>query len=519
MKKLLSLFVLLALFFGLPATSFAQATYTYRDIGSTSAVAVKAPVRVATTAAITLSGTQTIDGIALNVMDRVLVKNQADQTTNGIYYVQSGAWTRAQDFKGNTNVVYGTLVVVNSGTVNGNSFWEVTTANPIYIDGGSSITFQTLAISPINTALASGDIFVGNAGGTATATALSGDCTLTNAGAITCTKTNGSAFATIATTGSVANLSGTVPVAQGGTGVTSITAGAVLVGNGTGNVTVVPPVAGTCLITSGGVWTSGSCTGASGSGTVSTGTLGQIGYYASSSNVVSGNANITISSGAVSIGTTGTQGSVKINGTTSGALTITTQGTAGTPTWTAGTSAGTPAVTASAPLAITTATGNITCTTCATTTNGGALSATAPITISAAGLIALTNSANLAFLNTQQIWTSNQTVQASVLTISTSTFTPTMSTGNNFQVTLVHASCPCTIANPTGTITAGTEIGIDIRQSSSGSDTIGTWGSYYIFSGNTAPTLTTTANYIDTITCRAWDSTHLNCTTVGNFAH
>lgn len=48
-------------------------------------------------------------------------------------------------------------------------------------------------------ALTSGDIWVGNASNVATAAALSGDCTLSNTGAITCTKTNGTAFGTLAT--------------------------------------------------------------------------------------------------------------------------------------------------------------------------------------------------------------------------------------------------------------------------------------------------------------------------------
>lgn len=47
--------------------------------------------------------------------------------------------------------------------------------------------------------LASADILVGNASNIATAVALSGDCSLSNAGAITCTKTNGTLFGTAAT--------------------------------------------------------------------------------------------------------------------------------------------------------------------------------------------------------------------------------------------------------------------------------------------------------------------------------
>lgn len=70
-------------------------------------------VRVATTADITLSGTQTIDGVALSVDDPVLVKNQSTPSQNGAYLVKSGAWVpTAWDAADIT-------VVVAEGTVNG----------------------------------------------------------------------------------------------------------------------------------------------------------------------------------------------------------------------------------------------------------------------------------------------------------------------------------------------------------------------------------------------------------------
>ncbi len=58
---------------------------------------VKTSVRAATTANISLSGTQTIDTVALVAGDRVLVKDQASAAQNGIYIVAAGAWTRAAD--------------------------------------------------------------------------------------------------------------------------------------------------------------------------------------------------------------------------------------------------------------------------------------------------------------------------------------------------------------------------------------------------------------------------------------
>lgn len=64
---------------------------------SAAGLDAKESVRVATTANITLSGTQTIDGVTVAVGNRVLVKNQTAGAENGIYLVASGAWTRTAD--------------------------------------------------------------------------------------------------------------------------------------------------------------------------------------------------------------------------------------------------------------------------------------------------------------------------------------------------------------------------------------------------------------------------------------
>lgn len=76
---------------------------------------VKASVRVATTANITLSGTQTIDGIVLIAGDRVLVKNQTTQANNGIYLVASGSWTRTTDADTYAELI-GAFAFVEEGT-------------------------------------------------------------------------------------------------------------------------------------------------------------------------------------------------------------------------------------------------------------------------------------------------------------------------------------------------------------------------------------------------------------------
>jgi len=103
---------------------------------------VKASVRAATTGNITLSNTQTIDGIALSVGDRVLVKNQTTGSQNGIYVVASGAWTRASDFDNTPDIEVspGTFFFVEEGTTQADNGYVVSNDGAITI-GTTAITF------------------------------------------------------------------------------------------------------------------------------------------------------------------------------------------------------------------------------------------------------------------------------------------------------------------------------------------------------------------------------------------
>jgi phage-related tail fiber protein len=77
----------------------------------------------ATTANITLSGTQTLDGIALVAGNRCLVKNQTAAQDNGIYDVSASTWTRSAD--ANTiSEIAGAAVNIDSGTVNGGKVFD-----------------------------------------------------------------------------------------------------------------------------------------------------------------------------------------------------------------------------------------------------------------------------------------------------------------------------------------------------------------------------------------------------------
>ncbi len=108
------------------------------------------------------------------------------------------------------------------------------------------------------------------------------------------------------------------------------------------------------------------------------------------------------------------------------------------------------------------------------------------------------NTGTVANLNVAQSYTAAQSATTETPTISTATFTPA-GTKQNIRIVLIHASCPCTLANYS-TVTAGQSGMLEIVQSSTGSDTIGTYGSKYFYVGGTsAITLSTAANAVDYI--------------------
>ena len=123
----------------------------------------KASVKVATTANIGLSGTMTIDGVAVAAGDRVLVKNQTTDSQNGIYVVGVGAWSRASDMDSWTEVP-SAFVFVQQGTENADKGY-VCTAD----QGG---TIGTTAISWVQFAGA-GSVTSGSGGISVSANAVS----------------------------------------------------------------------------------------------------------------------------------------------------------------------------------------------------------------------------------------------------------------------------------------------------------------------------------------------------------
>ena len=100
------------------------------------AVQLKLPVAVTATTNITLSGTYTLQGVALTAGMRVLAAGQTSGTNNGIYIVASGAWTRAGDMAAGSAAL-GVYAFCNDGTYT-HTGWECTTNINV---GAGSLTF------------------------------------------------------------------------------------------------------------------------------------------------------------------------------------------------------------------------------------------------------------------------------------------------------------------------------------------------------------------------------------------
>ena len=123
---------------GDPTAAQDAATKIYVD-NAVQGLDAKASCRVATTANITLSGTQTIDGVAVNVADRVLVKDQSSAAENGIYVVAAGSWSRAADANIWDELVHA-FVFVEEGTAGANNGYLCTVQAGGSL-GSTSVTF------------------------------------------------------------------------------------------------------------------------------------------------------------------------------------------------------------------------------------------------------------------------------------------------------------------------------------------------------------------------------------------
>jgi len=300
--------------------------------------------------------------------------------------------------------------------------------------------------------LSSGQILQGKGFGNAPATfVLGGDCTFSSPN-IACTKTNGTLFSALATAGTPLAFS------MGGTGLSSGTSGGLLyfssstvlassgvlgsglpiLGGGAGAAPTTGTLSGNTskFATANGTLTNGhcvsidasgnfvdaggACTTGGGGGTVSSGTANQLTYYAGTGTTVSGNANATISAGALTLGqAASTLGQLKLAGSTSGTAILTPQATSGSPTLTLPNTTGTLADGATSPLSLDATTGNLTCPTCVTSSGGGAISGTAPVAASAAGVVSITGVAGQVLGGASPAFTATPTLGVNATTAGT----------------------------------------------------------------------------------------------------
>lgn len=143
----------------------------------------KQSVKCATTANGTLATAyvagQTIDGYTLVAADRILIKDQSDQTVNGIYTVNAaGAPTRATDMDAAAEFP-GAVVAVENGTTNADSAWVCTndsvtlgSSNIVWaifggIKAGTNLAFSADALGVDVSGFTASQLIRLNAGGTA----------------------------------------------------------------------------------------------------------------------------------------------------------------------------------------------------------------------------------------------------------------------------------------------------------------------------------------------------------------
>jgi hypothetical protein len=143
-----------------PSQDLSMATYKITNLGTPSAdtdaankgyvdsVAQGLDPKASVVAATTTNGTlatafangQVIDGVTLTTGNRILIKNQTDQTVNGIYTVNaSGAPTRSTDMDAGSEFP-SAFVFVEQGTVNADTGWVCTNNSPVTL-GSTNIVF------------------------------------------------------------------------------------------------------------------------------------------------------------------------------------------------------------------------------------------------------------------------------------------------------------------------------------------------------------------------------------------
>ena len=122
-----------------PTADAHLATKGYVD-GVSQGLDIKEAVKVATTANISLSGTQTIDGVAVSADERVLVKDQSTSSQNGLYLCKASTWARTDDLATGDDAS-SVFVFVDQGTVNSDNGFVCSTNKGSAVVGTNNLTF------------------------------------------------------------------------------------------------------------------------------------------------------------------------------------------------------------------------------------------------------------------------------------------------------------------------------------------------------------------------------------------
>ena len=212
-----------------PTSSSDAATKGYVDAVKTG-LDFKDSVRAASTENVDISteltNGDTIDGVTLATGDRVLLKDQSTGSQNGIYVVvASGAASRSTDMDADSEVTGGAFVYVNEGSTNGDAAFVISTNDDITVDttaitwtqfsgagqitagDGLSKTGNTLAVQVDDSSIE-----------------IDTDTVRVKALGITNAMLAGSIDLT-------AKVTGTLPIGNGGTGITTAPKGSVLIAN------------------------------------------------------------------------------------------------------------------------------------------------------------------------------------------------------------------------------------------------------------------------------------------------
>ena len=201
---------------------------------------VKGSVRTASTANGTLSSDfangDSVGGVTVATGDRILIKEQSTGSENGVYTVNaSGAPTRATDFDSNAGITAGAFVFVEEGT-NGDQGFVLTNNGTVTI-GSTSLIFTQFS--------GAGNISAGNGlqqSGTTLSVLLPSGSGLAAGGAGLSIAPGGVTDAMMAASSvdlATDTVTNALTVDHGGTGLTTIAKGSLLVANTADTITAL----------------------------------------------------------------------------------------------------------------------------------------------------------------------------------------------------------------------------------------------------------------------------------------